>query len=87
MSCYGRMLFGLCVPWPPAWVLWGLIAADLVLTYLGSRHGHLLPLGIVLSAYLAIAGMFSIGLLVAVLGIVQILLLLRHLRQHRSTRT
>lgn len=79
MFCHGLVLFGSCVPWPPAWVLWGLIAADLVLTWLGARSAnwYLLLIGIVLSVYLAIAGMFSIGILLLVLAFVQIYLLVR----------
>lgn len=78
MGSYGLPLFGLLIPWPPPYVLWALIGLDIALTFVPSvrrRRWPLAPL-VLLSAYLTVAGLLTIGLLFAVLGVVQLGLLL-----------
>ncbi len=77
--CYGLTVLGSCVPWPPAYVIWGMMAADVALTWLGwsPRRWYALILGLVLSAYLTVAGLFSVGVLFLGLGLVQIGFLVR----------
>ncbi len=86
--CYGLTVLGVCVPWPPAYIIWGMMAADVALTWLGRSLGrwYVLPVGLVLSAYLAVAGLFSVGVLFFGLGLVQIGLLVRHGVRRASAR-
>lgn len=72
-------------PFSPAPILWGMIALDLALTAVGwsPRRRAWLVATLPLSAYLAIAGMFSIGPLLLVLGLVQFGRIL-HVRRSRA---
>lgn len=59
------------------------MAADILLTWLGAnrRRRYGLPVGIVPRAYLAFAGLVSVGVLFLVLGTVQIGLLVRRVQR------
>ena len=67
---YGMHIFGLIVPLPPAQVLWTLAAADIVLTvwlWRRRRALWLLLAAMIVSAYLTLVGLASIGPLFFVL--------------------
>lgn len=75
---YGLHLFGAVIPFPPAPVLWALAVLDVAATVWVWRRPSMWPVvavGIVVSAYLAVVGMFSIGLIYVALFLVQIVLL------------
>ena len=74
------MVLGTAVPFPPAFVLWGLVALDIALTaavFARPRRWRLALLGLALSAYLTVAGIFSIGILLLLLLLVQLVWLVR----------
>ena len=78
-------LFGLLIPWPPPYVLWALIILDVALTFVPGMQKRIWPMAllILLSLYLAYAGMFTIGILFLILIVVQAGLLLRSGRSSR----
>lgn len=72
---YGLHLFGLIIPFPPAPVLWTVAALDLAATIWLWRRRSLWGAWVamaVVSAYLAVVGMFSIGPIFMVLFVVQV---------------
>ena len=79
MGDYGMPIFGLLVPWPPPYVLWALMALDIALTFMPAirRRRRTMVLLILLSAYLAYAGLWSVGILFVLLGVVQLALLVQ----------
>ncbi len=86
MGSYGMPLFGLLVPWPPPYALWALMAIDIACTAvpaLRPRGRWMLAL-IALSAYLAYAGLWSLGFIFLILGVVQLGLLLKPVRSGQA---
>ena len=72
---YGLHLFGLIIPFPPAPVLWVAAVLDIVITIWVWRRPALwgiMAAGLVVSAYLFIVGIFSIGVIYFALGMVQL---------------
>lgn len=75
------------VPFPPPWVLWVIIAADLILFATGwrGRRAWAMGAGLALSVYLTITGIFSVGPVTALIALIQGLWLGRHFwRQDHS---
>lgn len=75
----GLPLFGVVIPFPPAPVLWVVAALDLVVTIWVWRRPWLwgvVAAGLVVSAYLTIVGIFSIGPIYFVLLICQLVRLI-----------
>ena len=61
---YGLRLFGAVLPFPPAPVLWAMAVLDIVATIMIWRRPRLwwvLAVGLIVSAYLTVVGVFSIG--------------------------
>ncbi len=89
---YGLHLFGAVIPIFPAPVLWVMAAVDLAATFLLWRRPRLWPWlvpSLVVSAYLTMVGLFSIGPIYFVLFWVQLVALVRHilaLRRRRDAR-
>ena len=84
---YGMHIFGFIIPYPPAQVLWILAAADIWFTiWIWRRRNVLwvLPVAIVVSAYLTLVGLASIGPFFFVLLCFQVgLLVVRWLHKTR----
>lgn len=62
-------------PFPPAWVLWLMMAVDIALTFVGwsRRRWKLLIPGALMSVYLGFAGLLTIGILFVALCAVQVM--------------
>jgi len=83
-SAPGLQVLGLHVPWPPALVLWLLIAADVVATLLvwrRPRHWPWLIPCLAATLYLTVAALLTIGLLFLILFVAQAGLLIEALRR------
>ncbi|MCL8209309.1 MAG: hypothetical protein K6V97_14755 [Actinomycetia bacterium] len=72
---YGLHLFGTVMPFPPPGVLWAMAVLDVAATLWAWRHPGQWPvlvLAILVSAYLTVVGVFSIGPLYFVLLAIQL---------------
>lgn len=83
---YGLHLFGAVIPFLPAPVLWFLAVLDIVVTVWVWRRPALwavLVAGLIVSAYLTVVGVFSIGPIYLLLFVAQVVRLVGIVKQHR----
>lgn len=76
---YGLHVLGLVIPFPPAWVLWAMAALDVALTlwvWRAPRRWPILLVAFLMTAYLTVVGLFSIGVLYLILLVFQFVRLL-----------